>query len=187
MCFYNYEDLCLEGEIWKDVIDWEEFYQVSNFGRVKAKERIMYYDRNLGRGIEKKTVYEKIRKPKFNKHTGYLMVGLNGKGKSINVTIHSMVAKAFIENYKGEGKGKGKCTNHKDGNKLNNKVDNLEVVTQKENLRHAFNKELIKTSHKVMYNGTIYNSKTIMRKELKMSEKLQNKLIEIGEVVCLNK
>ena len=176
MCFYNYEDLCLEGEIWKDVIDWEEFYQVSNFGRIKVKERYVEHFKTTYNKIVKKFICKKIRKPKLNKHTGYLMVGLNGKGKSQNVTIHSMVAKDFIENYKSEGKGKGKCTNHKDGNKLNNNVDNLEVVTQKENLRHAFNKELIKTSHKVMYNGTIYNSKTIMRKELNISEKLQNKL-----------
>lgn len=178
--FYNTTDLNLSGEIWKDVVGWEEFYQVSNLGRIKAKERVMYYDRNLGRGIEKKTVYERIRKPKFNKHTGYLMVGLNGKGKSTNVTIHSMVAKAFIENYKREGRGKGLCTNHKDGNKLNNSIENLEVVTQGENLRHAFKNDLMKTNHKIMYQNIVYFSKAEMRKALNISENKQKKLISEG-------
>lgn len=178
--YYDYENLCLENEIWKDVIDWEEFYQVSNFGRIKCKQREMFYDKNLGRGIEKKTVYEKIRKPKLNKHTGYLMVGLNGKGKSKNVTIHSMVAKSFIYNYIGEGIGKGLCTNHIDGNKLNNFVENLEVISMADNIRHAFSIGLSTSNHKIEYNGVLYNSKTSMRKELKISEFSQNKLIEDG-------
>lgn len=90
--FYDYEKLDLDGEIWKDVVGYEDVYEVSNFGRVRAKFRVMMYDKNLGRGVEKKTVYQKIRKPKLNKHTGYLMVGLNSKGKSVNATIHSLVA-----------------------------------------------------------------------------------------------
>ena len=183
--YYNTVDLQLEGENWKDVVGWEEFYQVSNLGRIKAKERVMFYDRNLNRGLEKKTVYERIRKPKLNKHTGYLMVGLNGKGKSTNVTIHSMVAKAFISNYKGEGKGKGLCTNHKDGNKLNNSIENLEVITQGENLRHAFKNDLIKTNHKIKYENIVYFSKAEMRRQLKISERKQNKLIAEGLIILI--
>lgn len=167
-------------EIWRDVIGWEEFYQVSNLGRIKAKERVMYYDRNLGRGIEKKTVYEKIRKPKLNKHIGYLMVGLNGKGKSVNVTVHSMVARAFIENYKSEGRGKGKSVNHKDGNKLNNCSENLEVISVKDNIRHAFKNNLVPSAHRVKYENVIYFSKAEMRRRLKISEKKQNRMIKEG-------
>ena len=183
--FYNTTDLCLQGEVWKDVIGWEEFYQVSNLGRVKAKERVMYYDRNRGCGIEKKTVYERIRKPKLNKHTGYLMVGLNGKGKSVNVTIHSMVSKAFILNYKGEGKGKGLCTNHKDGNKLNNKLENLEVITVADNVRHMFFNGLTTSNHKIKYNGIEYFSKAEMMKQLGISEHKQRKLIAEGLAILI--
>ena len=178
--FYNTTELNLKGEIWKDVVGWEEFYQVSNMGRVKAKERVMYYDRNRGCGIEKKTVYERIRKPKLNKHTGYLMVGLNGKGKTTNVTIHSMVAKAFIENYKGEGRGKGLCTNHKDGNKLNNSIENLEVIPIAENVRHMFYNGLTTSNHKIIYQNVVYFSKAEMRKALNISERKQKKLISEG-------
>lgn len=183
--YYNTVDLQLEGENWKDVVGWEEFYQVSNMGRVKVKGRVMFYDRNLGRGIEKKTVYEKIRKPKLNKHTGYLMVGLNGKGNPTNVTVHSMVAKAFINNYKGEGKGKGLCTNHKDGNKLNNKVENLEVIKIADNVRHMFLNNLTTSNHKIKYNGIEYFSKAEMRKQLKISEEKQRKLIAEGLAILI--
>lgn len=183
--FYNYYDLQLENEVWKDVVGWEEFYQVSNFGRVKAKERINYYDLNLGRGVQPKKISEKIRKPKLNKHTGYLMVGLNGRGKSQNVTIHSMVAKAFIENYTSNGAGKGKCTNHKDGNKLNNILSNLEVITAKENIKHMFENGLTGTIHSVEYEGVFYYSKSEMRRKLNVSERKQNKMIEQGLIKLL--
>ena len=48
-----------------------------------------------------------------------------------------MVARAFIENYKSEGRGKGKSVNHKDGNKLNNHYSNLEWCTHTENMLHS--------------------------------------------------
>lgn len=179
--FYNYKDLNLIGEDWRDVVGYEEIYEVSNFGRIRTKFRVMYYDRNLGRGVEKKTVYPKIRKPKLNKHTGYLMVGMNGKGRSANVTIHSMVARAFIENYKPEGIGRGKCVNHKDGNKLNNNLENLEVVTVKSNIQHAF-KIGLGCSHKVKYRGVFYYSKAELRRVNEMTEKKMKRLIENGEI-----
>jgi len=164
-------------EEWRDVIGWEEFYEISSIGRVKCKQRVMYYDRNLGRGIEKKTVYEKIRKQKLNKHTGYMVVGLNGKGLSTNVTIHSMVARAFIKNYISKGRGKGSCTNHKDGNKLNNSVENLEVISFGDNIRHAFTTGL-SSSHPVTYKGVYYYSKTEMRRVVGVGESRQKKMLE---------
>lgn len=182
----KYNDiLCLDGEEWKDVIGWEDLYEVSNLGRIRTKYRIMYYDRNLGRGLEKKTVYPRIRKQKLNKHTGYLMVGLNGKGKSVNVTVHSMVAHAFIQYYKPEGIGKGYCTNHKDGNKLNNKVENLEVIPLADNVRHMFNTGLSTTNHRIKYKDEIYISKTHFKKILGISDFKLSKMIENKEVEVL--
>lgn len=179
--FYNYTDLQLDNEIWKDVVGYEEIYEVSNFGRIRTKPRVMYYDRNLGRGLEKKTVYPRIRKPKFNKCTGYLMVGLNGFGKSKNVTIHSMVARAFIKDY-GHGKGSNDlCVNHIDGNKLNNNLENLEVITLKENIRHMFRTGL-GSSHKIIYNNIYYVSKAEFRRKTGISERRMNKMIEKGEI-----
>ena len=177
--------LCLDGEIWKDVVGWEDIYEVSNLGRIRTKLRILMYDKGLGRGVEPKTVYPRIRKQKLNKHTGYLMVGLNGKGKAINVTVHSMVAHAFIQYYEPQGIGRGLCTNHIDGNKLNNRVDNLEVIPLEDNVRHMFRTGL-SSSTKVSYKGVEYYSKAEMRRQLNISERVQKKLIESGEVIILD-
>jgi len=179
--YYNTEKLDLKGEIWKDVIGWEEFYKVSNLGRIKVKERIVKYfvngDFRRDDFISQRKIIEKIRKPKLNKHTGYLMVGLNGKGKSQNVTIHSMEAKAFIGEIK-----KGYNVNHKDGDKLNNELQNLEIITHRENCIHAFKNGLKNNNHKVKYKGIEYYSKSEMRRQLKMSERKQNKLLKSGEI-----
>lgn len=110
------------------------------------------------------------------------MVGLNGKGKSKNVTVHSMVAHAFIKYYPPEGRGKGYCTNHIDGNKLNNHVSNLEVIPIEDNVRHMFKTGLSTTNHKVMYKGVVYYSKAELMRSEKISERALNKLIMKGEV-----
>lgn len=179
----KYNDIiCLDGEEWRDVIGWEELYEVSNFGRIRTKYRVMYYDRGLGRGIEPKTVYPRIRKQKLNKHTGYLMVGLNGKGKPKNVTAHSMVAHAFIKYYEPQGIGKGYCTNHIDGNKLNNNALNLEVISLADNVRHMFKTGLSTSNHKVKYLDNVYYSKSELRRLEGISEKTLKKLIDKGEV-----
>ena len=62
-------------------------------------------------------------------HCGYRCVILNRK----NHNVHRVIAKTFIEN-----PNNLPCVNHKDGNKLNNKVDNLEWCTHSENVKHAY-------------------------------------------------
>ena len=61
--------------------------------------------------------------------SGYLSVGINGSQK----TVHRLVALAFLGSPPSAAHG----VNHKDGNKTNNRIDNLEWMTQKQNLRHA--------------------------------------------------
>ena len=105
----------LDGEEWRDV-DGYEGYQVSNFGRVKSFKRY-----SQGR----------ISKPIVTR-TGYLYVSLS-KGKNGHpVRLHRIVAKAFLPNPDDKPQ-----INHRDGCKLNNHVDNLEWVTQGENMQHA--------------------------------------------------
>ena len=92
-------------EYWKDKKDYEGHYQVSNFGRVKSIK--------FGK--------ERILKLRTDKKTGYLHVVLCKDGKTKAFTVHRLVAEAFLPNPHNYP-----CVNHKDENKQNNNVSNLE-------------------------------------------------------------
>ena len=100
-------------EIFKDIKNYEGLYQVSNLGRV-------YSIRN-----------NKILKPKLNK-CGYLSVNLKYKGSHVTKSIHRLVAEAFIPNPNDFPQ-----VNHKDEDKTNNCVDNLEWCTAKYNINYG--------------------------------------------------
>lgn len=103
----------MNEEIWRVIfVD----YLVSNLGRVKSL----------------KNGKEKILSP-FKASNGYLRVSLSIDGKQKNFAVHRLVAMAFIPNPKNKSQ-----VNHIDGDKLNNCVENLEWVSSKENMRHAF-------------------------------------------------
>ena len=108
----------LEGEEWRDIPNYEGLYQVSNLGRVKS----------LGNDKTKK---EKIRKQGKN-HKGYLNVNLCKEGKRKNYLVHRIVCQAFIENT-----NNFRCVNHKDENKENNQIDNLEWCDNKYNSNYG--------------------------------------------------
>lgn len=115
-------------EIWKDITGFEGHYQVSNLGRVKSLEWIYY----SGQGhYAKKVQPEKILSQKISKKTGYCIVLLYGE-KRHYCSVHRLVAEAFLPKLEGKT-----IINHKDGNKQNNKVENLEWVTYSENTIHA--------------------------------------------------
>lgn len=111
-------------EIWKDIAGYEGLYQVSNEGRVK---RIGAYKNQHGR----EWIGNRILKP-ATKSNGYMFVGLSKNGKVSNKYIHRLVAEAFIPNPLNKA-----TVNHKDGNRSNNTVDNLEWATYLENNMHS--------------------------------------------------
>lgn len=101
----------MDKEIWKNVIGFEGRYQVSNFGRVKGIHKML----------------------KFCESNGYARVYFFiKKGKQKGMLVHRLVAAAFIGKIE-----QGLEVNHIDGNKKNNKVDNLEVVTRSQNVYHS--------------------------------------------------
>ena len=121
--YRNLEMNTLEGEIWKHIKDFEGLYEVSNLGRIKS----LINKRIDKRGWSYKCT-PRILKQSFTT-TGYLKVKLNHK----DYKVHRLVAFAFLD--KVEGK---EIINHKDCNKLNNKVENLEWCNHKENAEHAY-------------------------------------------------
>lgn len=117
----------MEGiEIWKDISGYEGLYQVSNLGRVKSLAR--YRSTTIGKDRWYK---EKI----LNNNSfsnGYLFVDLRPRKEKSCFLVHRLVAKEFIPNPSNK-----KTVNHKDGNRTNNNVSNLEWNTSSENMYHA--------------------------------------------------
>ncbi|PTI10711.1 hypothetical protein BU096_00640 [Staphylococcus xylosus] len=102
-------------EVWKDVKGYEGLYQISNLARVKSFKRSK----------------PRILKPFINKD-GYLNVELSNSISNKTMSIHRLVATAFIPNPNNKEQ-----VNHIDEVKTNNDLSNLEWVTQKENMNHG--------------------------------------------------
>lgn len=116
----------VENEIWKLVDGYDGAYAISNLGRVRREKG--------GAGCQA----GRILNPRLSK--GYLRLILYRSGSFKNHTIHQLVAAAFI------GIQLPKMqVNHKDGCKTNNRVENLEYLTAKDNKRHASRLGLVAT------------------------------------------
>lgn len=107
-------------EMWNPVINYENLYEVSNFGNIR---------RISG---SKGAVIGRILKPNFNKQKGYYYITLSKNCIQTQYSLHRIVAMSFL----GESELQ---VNHKDGNKLNNYITNLEYMSCKNNLLHATN------------------------------------------------
>lgn len=109
-------------EIWKDIPNYEGLYQASNLGRIKSFG---------GKSNHNEDIILKQRLEKY----GYLRINIKGK----RYLVHRLIAITFIPNLNNK-----KTVNHKDGNKKNNIVDNLEWATASENIKHAYDNKLFK-------------------------------------------
>lgn len=117
----------MNNEIWKDIDGYGGFYQVSNLGRIKSLAR------NTKNGHCKK---DKILKNSVDKK-GYVVAELRKDNKRKSYKVHRLVAETFIYNQYNKPQ-----INHKDGNKQNNNVENLEWCTNSENQIHAYKNKL---------------------------------------------
>lgn len=111
-------------EVWKDVVGYEGYYQVSNLGKVKSVDR---YVATVGNPSGKRLIKGKIlsqAKRTIRHEPGYCFVGLSKNNITTTFAVHRLVAQAFIPN-----PGNLPCVNHKDENKFNNNVNNLEWCT----------------------------------------------------------
>lgn len=125
----NYQNTQIEdlpNEIWKPVNGLEEFYQVSNLGRVKSIQ---------GSSRLNDKILTQSSNTKDGK--GYLQVSLRrGLDKLYKVCVHRLVAENFIENDDPTNK---RVVNHKDENRYNNEASNLEWCSYRYNFNYSFN------------------------------------------------
>ena len=112
-------------EKWKPILK-NTNYEISNYGRFRNKKG-------------------KILKLNINAR-GYLYCNICTNGIVTKVKIHKLVAEAFVVNKENKD-----TVNHIDGNKLNNNSNNLEWLTRKENIQHAFKNNLMGKNKKFKY------------------------------------
>jgi hypothetical protein len=134
----------IKVEEWRDVVGYEGYYQVSNLGRIKSLKRIV--ERINGW----RTVPEKFLS-EHKDNSGYLFVGISKNGKSKSTKIHQLVAMAFLGH---KPDGHKLVVNHKNFIKTDNRLENLEIVTGRENS----NKKHLKSSSE--YVGVHWDKKS---------------------------
>jgi hypothetical protein len=135
------------SEIWKDIEGYEGLYQVSNTGMVKSLGKKVIYKKSH------RTLKEKMLKPS---EYPYCRVALSKEGVINQYSVHRLVAKAFITNHENK-----RQINHKNCVKTDNRVENLEWATVRENTTHAYENIMIEGIQKIVLdinNGVYYYS-----------------------------
>lgn len=136
-------------EIWKDVVGYETLYQVSNLGRVKSLDMKLPYKRHGNNCFRVRK--GKILTPAIMKN-GYLRVEMSKDGTHKLNLVHRIVANAFIPNL-----NRYKEINHKNCDKCDNRVENLEWCDSSYNKKHALENKLYKTEKPILQlkNGVV--------------------------------
>ena len=155
------------NEVWKNITieNYKKYYEVSSFGQI----------RSLHSGVPK-ILKQSIR-------ASYFGIQLNAKGvKQRTESIHRLVALAFLPLVDGCN-----LVNHKDGNKLNNKLENLEWVNAKQNVEHATkNKLLISSTYRVSQ-YTIDEPKTLINIYSSITEAMNKTGVSDTKICCVCK
>lgn len=114
-------------ELWKDITNYEGYYQISNLGRIKSLSRVIKLF-NRGEFLSKEIILIPYKTKK-----GYLRVPLLKNKERKGYLVHRLVAKEFIKNPLNYDQ-----VNHLDGNKANNNIYNLEWCNNSQNSLHSF-------------------------------------------------
>jgi len=150
-------------EIWKDIIDYEGYYEISNLGNIRSKEKTIINKNGFSRKLPLKYLKLNIGSK------GYLGLGLSKNNKVHYFELHRLLAIHFIE----KNNIDFNIVNHIDGDILNNNLDNLEWTTLRENTTHG----ILKNSHTSKYTN-VY--KIINSKKWYACVELNNKSCHLG-------
>lgn len=153
-------------EVWKEIKGYEGLYKVSNLGRVISCERIIYY---LNSDKIRRLQKEKIMS--FGSGNGYYIVTLYNNGKAKKYYVHQLVAMAFLNHNPNKYE---LVIDHINNNKLDNNVNNLQVITHSNNIRKGIKRKDAKTSK---YKGVYLSSRS---GKYISSIRINNKTIQLG-------
>lgn len=138
-------------EIWKDVVGYEGYYEVSNLGNVRSVDRVVVKANGVCQPRQARIMARCLNTD------GYLTVKLSKDGKSERIAVHRLVALAFIPNPNDLSD-----VNHIDFDRTNSRVDNLEWISHKDNVhytieagRHHCNRDLFGENNPNYHNTTL--------------------------------
>ena len=161
-------------EQWKPINGYDGMYEISSFGRVRSIPRDVRYSagytkRNFGRILKQS---ERTKDSDSN----YYIVSLSKNNKVKNFFVHRLVAEHFLEKKLG-----CEYVNHIDGNKHNNRAENLEWVTAKGNKLHAIYTGLDIPTYGIrrvycLTNGEVYPSISEAARKLNLDESAISKV-----------
>lgn len=117
--------------MWRAISEYEGFYEASSDGKVRSINRIVRYKDGSSRKWPKLELKQGLS-------NGYKQIFLSKNGKSRAFKVHNIILFAFLG-----FKSSSMTVNHKDGNKFNNKLSNLEYITMLDNVRHGFKNGLM--------------------------------------------
>lgn len=118
-----------QAETWKDIPGFEGYYQASTHGHIRSSKREI--TQKGPKGDYTRIMKGKIIRPR-KQNSNYYIVWLSVRGRIFAELVHRLVAKTFILNPDGKP-----CINHKNGNKEDNHIDNLEWCDYSENIKHS--------------------------------------------------
>lgn len=131
------KSVSLEGEVWKDVVGYEDCYMVSNKGRILSKYRLVKHPKGSLKSVKPRLMCLKKNK------AGYMSVTLYVNHTSKTFTVHRLVAIAFIQN-----PHKKPQIDHIDRDRANNIVENLKWCTASENMMNPLTRPIVKLINK---------------------------------------
>lgn len=137
--------LCLEGEIWKDIPNYEGLYQASSYGRIRTCENKTTFTPKLGERHWK----QRLLKGRGDNYKTGKRVALWKDGKFKDFLVARLVATTFL----GEPTKTANTVNHINGNRMDNRVENLEWLSIGDNVRHAFETGLMPYKKVKLYNN----------------------------------
>ena len=164
-------------EEWRDIKGFEGKYQISSLGRVKSLDT----ERNVGKFNGKYLNKGRVLKQGLN-GTGYFRAYFILNRVRFSLFIHRLVAEHFIEN-----PNNLPIINHKDGNKLNNNLYNIEMCTVRYNTLHAFDNNLCLSLEGENTHLNKYSKEFVQQvyDELEHVKRYPNGKIKAGELILI--